>query len=121
MGIVYHKDNTSNSNKINFPQILDVMEENENVDYKFTFRDNDKDTWERVQFLMDHDEERKQEVEYWNMFQRNVVDFMRKSLKLADVYSEEEIHRAIGILRTNAFQIEHPYLAEQGTSGKVLK
>ena len=83
-------------------------------------RDNDPDTWARVQFLMDHDEERRKETEYWNMFQRNVVDFMRKGLKLADTYSEQEIHRAIGILRTNAFQIEHPYLAAQGTSGKAV-
>ena len=30
------------------------------------------------------------------------------------------IFRAIGILRTNAFQVEHPYLAAQGTSGKAI-
>jgi len=39
---------------------------------------------------------------------------------LAEVYTEDEIHRAIGILRTNAFQIEHPYLHAQGTSGKAI-
>ena len=39
---------------------------------------------------------------------------------LADTYSEEEIHRAIGILRTNAFQIEHDYMKAQGTSGKAV-
>ena len=33
------------------------------------------------------------------MLQRNVVDFMRKRLGLADTYTEEEIHRAVGILR----------------------
>merc|ERR1719251_59745 len=54
------------------------------------------------------------------MFQNNVVDFMRKGLGLAETYSEQEIHRAIGILRTNAFQVEHPYLAAQGTSGKAI-
>ena len=78
------------------------------------------------------------------MLQRNVVDFMRKRLGLADTYTEEEIHRAVGILRcvtiqlysgskmspvalkclqcprTNAFQVEHPYLAAQGTSGKAI-
>ena len=32
-------------------------------------RDNDKETWERVQLLMDHDEERRRETEYWAMFQ----------------------------------------------------
>ena len=29
---------------------------------------------------MDHEEERRKETEYWAMFQRNVVDFMRKGL-----------------------------------------
>ena len=33
------------------------------------------------------------------LLQRNVVDFMRKRLGLADTYTEEEIHRAVGILR----------------------
>jgi len=83
-------------------------------------RDNDPDTWERLGFLMDHDEERRKEVEYWRMFQKNVVDYLRFRAGLADVYSEAEIHRAIGILRTNAFQIEHPYLQAQGTSGKAV-
>ena len=82
-------------------------------------RDNRPDQWERLQYLMDHDEERREEVEYWRMFQRNVVQFIRKGLGL-QIYSEEEINRAIGILRTNAFQIEHPYLQYQGTSGKAV-
>lgn len=43
---------------------------------------------------MDHEEERRRETEYWAMFQRNVVDFMRKMLGLADTYSEQEIHRS---------------------------
>lgn len=83
-------------------------------------RDGDPETWSRVQFLMDHDEERRKEKEYWQMFQKNVVDYLRIKVGLADTYSEEEIHRAIGILRTNAFQIEHPYLHAQGTSGKAI-
>ena len=56
-------------------------------------RDNDPGLWDKVQLLMDHDEERRKETEYWAMFQRNVVDFMRKGLRLAETYSEEEIHR----------------------------
>eukprot|EP00092_Neocalanus_flemingeri_P013253 GFUD01014283.1.p1 GENE.GFUD01014283.1~~GFUD01014283.1.p1 ORF type:complete len:522 (+),score=161.87 GFUD01014283.1:236-1801(+) len=83
-------------------------------------RDTNPETWARVQFLMDHEDERRKEKEYWQMFQKNVVDYLRIRVGLADTYSEEEIHRAIGILRTNAFQIEHPYLAAQGTSGKAI-
>ena len=48
---------------------------------------------------MDHDEERKKEVDYWKMFQTNVVDYIRIKGGLADKYSEEEINRCIGILR----------------------
>ena len=83
-------------------------------------RDHRPDQWERLGYLMDHDTERRAELEYWQMFQRNVVQFIRKGLGLGELYSEQEINRAIGILRTNAFQIEHPYLAAQGTSGKAV-
>jgi len=54
------------------------------------------------------------------MVQVNVVDFMRKRCNLADNYSESELHREIGILRTNAANVERPYMAEQGTSGKAI-
>lgn len=63
------------------------------------FRDSDPDSWARVQLLMDHDEERRKELDYWKMFQKNVVDFIRIRGNLADTYSDDEIHRAIGILR----------------------
>ena len=82
------------------------------------FRDSDPDSWARVQLLMDHDEERRKELDYWKMFQvgglmliqftimiknlffqKNVVDYIRIRGNLADKYSDDEIHRAIGILR----------------------
>ena len=34
-----------------------------------------------------------------DLFQKNVVDFIRIRGNLADTYSDDEIHRAIGILR----------------------
>ena len=40
----------------------------------FYLRDGDPETWSRVQFLMDHDEERRKEKEYWQMFQVRLVD-----------------------------------------------
>jgi len=85
-----------------------------------SLRDEDPEKWARLEFLMDHDEERRKEKDYWQMFQKNVVDYLRIRVGLADTYSEEEIHRAIGILRTNAFQIEHDYMKAQGTSGKAV-
>jgi len=83
-------------------------------------RENDPEAWARIQLLMDHDEERRKETEYWSMFQRNVVNYLRVKGGLADTFTEDEINRAIGILRTNAFQIEHPYMAAVGTSGKAI-
>lgn len=83
-------------------------------------RDSAPDSWARVQLLMDHDGERRKELDYWQMFQKNVVEYIRIKGGLAETYSEEEIHRAIGILRTNAFQVEHPYMAAVGTDGKAI-
>ena len=34
-----------------------------------------------------------------DLFQKNVVDYIRIRGNLADTYSDDEIHRAIGILR----------------------
>jgi len=85
-----------------------------------SLRDSDPDSWARVQLLMDHDEERRKELEYWKMFQKNVVDYIRIVGNLADTYSDDEIHRAIGILRTNAFQVEHDYMKAVGTDGKAI-
>ena len=84
---------------------------------------------------MDHDIERRKETEDWQMLQvspfipsfrfvtRDLQDnfqYLHKELGLADIYSEDEINRAVGILRTNDVQIKHPYLLAQGTSGKGL-
>ena len=37
------------------------------------FRDSDPDSWARVQLLMDHDEERRKELDYWKMFQVGMI------------------------------------------------
>lgn len=85
-----------------------------------SLRDSDPDSWARVQLLMDHDEERKKEVDYWQMFQTNVVDYIRIKGGLADKYSQEEINRCIGILRTNAFMSQQPHMLAAGTDGKAI-
>jgi hypothetical protein len=36
----------------------------------------------------------------------NVVNFIRKYLKLGDEYSEEEVHRVSGIIDINAFELK---------------
>ena len=39
---------------------------------------NDPVMWRRLLLLMDHEEERKNEPEYQEMFQVNVINFLRK-------------------------------------------
>lgn len=47
-----------------------------------------------------------------------MVDFLIKLCGLD--YSEAEVYRAIGLLRTNAFHVEHPYMKRQDVSGRAL-
>ena len=44
----------------------------------------------------DHDYDEHDKIPF---FQKNVVDYIRIRGNLADTYSDDEIHRAIGILR----------------------
>jgi len=83
-------------------------------------RDCDPEAWNRLQYLMDHREDRMKEEQYWRMFQVNVVDFMRKRCGLKDKYTDEEIHWAIGVARVNAANVDRPHMSAQGTSGKAI-
>ena len=53
---------------------------------------------------MDHEEERNNEPEFQEMFQVNIINFLRKVFGLEE-YEESEIFRIIGIIRTNALQV----------------
>ena len=53
---------------------------------------------------MDHEEERNNEPEFQEMFQVNIINFLRKVCGLEE-YEESEIYRIIGIIRTNALQV----------------
>lgn len=105
-------------------------------------RDNDPDSWARVQLLMDHDQERKGEKEYWDMFQVCQLNWScsltqyiicRPMLLITSGWRvvwprptvwtrSTEPSGSLGIIvckqltkmflfRTNAFQLEHPYMA----------
>lgn len=54
---------------------------------------------------MDHDAERRKEEKFWAMFKKNVVDFLIRGVGL-EQFTEEEVFRVIGVLRTNAFFVE---------------
>lgn len=60
--------------------------------------------WKRIDVLMDHHQERKLQMEAWNTFQCQIVDYIQKDLGLSDLFSDADIHRCIGIIRVNAVQ-----------------
>ncbi|XP_059080183.1 SET domain-containing protein SmydA-8-like [Tigriopus californicus] len=78
----------------------------------------DPELWDRVQMLMDHDDDRRKEEDYWKMFQVNAVDFLRQICGFD--FTEEEIFRATGIIRTNAFHVQHPYMKIHDASGGAV-
>jgi hypothetical protein len=67
-------------------------------------RRNNPVMWRRLNLLMDHEEERNNEPEFQEMFQVNIINFLRKVCGLEE-YEESEIFRIIGIIRTNALQV----------------
>ena len=52
--------------------------------------------------LMDHEEERRQDVGEWRMFQRSVVDVIKQN---TDVKDDDLLHHLIGILSINCVGI----------------
>ncbi|XP_054268705.1 SET domain-containing protein SmydA-8 [Macrosteles quadrilineatus] len=72
-------------------------------------RDRDPERWEaEVKDLEAHTEGRKTDPD-WEIEQVNVVEFLRNKCKLADRFTEDEIHWAIGALEVNAFEIRTQY------------
>jgi len=78
-----------------------------------SLKEEDEEMWGRLGMLMDHDQERRLEVEYWNIIQSTIVDYVLHDLGLSSKYSEAEVLRAVGLLRTNALYQPH-------TKGNVL-
>jgi len=76
-------------------------------------KETQPETWNRLDMLMDHDKERRTELEYWNIIQSSIVDYVLEDLHLSSTYSEAEVLRAVGLLRTNALYQPH-------TKGNVL-
>ena len=58
----------------------------------------------QLKTTLDHEEERNNEPEFQEMFQVNIINFLRKVCGLEE-YEESEIFRIIGIIRTNALQV----------------
>ena len=73
-------------------------------------RDQDPAMWDRLGLLMDHLEEL-QEGEAWACVQENIVEWLLKPEKggLQGLYTSQEINRAIGLIQTNAINLEKPW------------
>ena len=62
--------------------------------------------WDVVNTFMDHDEDRaRKDSPAWKLHEVLVVNFIQKSLKLSE-FSQKDIRRAIGILRTNSVKLD---------------
>ena len=73
-------------------------------------RDQDPAMWDRLGLLMDHLEEL-QEGEAWACVQKNIVEWLLTPEKggLQGLYTSQEINRAIGLIQTNAINLEKPW------------
>ena len=74
-------------------------------------RDQDPAMWARLDLLMDHLEELEQQVDAWSSVQENIVQWLLRPEKggLQGVYTSQEINRAIGLIQTNAINMEKPW------------
>lgn len=64
---------------------------------------------------MEHHSDLRRQTKMWDVYQVNVVEFLRKTCGLSDQFSEEEIHSACGILDVNSYEIR--LLDGQGALG----
>jgi len=62
-------------------------------------RDQGSNVWQQIDLLMDHETERRKNVEEWEMFQKEVVDVVRSVRPDVD---DALVHKLIGILNTNS-------------------
>jgi len=58
------------------------------------------EVWERLSYLMDHNEDRIKDKELWNTYQASVNKFLKSS---NPNLNDEDIDRTVGLLWTNAF------------------
>ena len=79
---------------------------------------NNAKLWNRLLLLMDHDQDNNSNTEFDKIAQVNVVDFLTKICGLD--YQPEEIHRILGIIKTNALKVQDPKMKMKGISGRVV-
>jgi len=69
-------------------------------------RRSNPDAWRVIDTFMDHDEDREsKDNQAWKLHELLVRNFVQKCLQLK--FSDNDIRRAIGIIRTNSVKLEH--------------
>ena len=71
------------------------------------------DDWARSDQLMDHLGDRRNCDEEWAWYDRYIVDFIRNDLGLADMFTEDQVRRAVGLLNVNAVALHFPRMASR--------
>jgi len=74
-------------------------------------RDQGSNVWQQIDLLMDHETERRKNVEEWEMFQKEVVDVVRSVRPDVD---DALVHKLIGILNTNSVSFNFKKEARKG-------
>ncbi|XP_059477040.1 SET domain-containing protein SmydA-8 [Neocloeon triangulifer] len=100
------------------PELLDLRPELYNAIVPLralALRDSHPDKWTVMMRMEAHNEIRKTRPNIWHANQQLVVEPIRTTWKLADRFSEEEIHTVCGILEVNAFEV-----GPQGRSVRAL-
>ena len=66
------------------------------------------DKWRRTNQLMDHLEESQVHPGEWKWYQQEIIDVIRRDLRLGARFSEEDIKHVIGLLNVNAVCLQFP-------------
>ena len=78
-------------------------------------RRNDSSAWRVIDTFMDHNDQREsKDNQAWKLHELLVRSFVQKYLNLS--FSDEDIKRAIGIVRTNSVRLEQPKVGREGVA-----
>jgi len=77
-------------------------------------RKNNPSAWRVIDTFMDHNDQRDQDSQAWKLHELLVRNFVQRYLNLT--FSDDEVRRAIGIIRTNSVKLEQPKVGGEGVA-----
>ena len=93
------KDATTNNDWTFSPAYIGIMPLQ-----MLLLKESDPSKYSLTDKLMDHTEERKKDVTYWNAYQQNVVDRLKMKCQQTQ-FDPDEINRVCGVLDVNGYEI----------------